>query len=63
MADRLDAAFWRFAKTGEWHGPRDGWVMKPNQAPPGHYPAALYAKYGLKPLAAPAPDQSSEEAA
>ncbi len=63
MAERLDAAFWRFSRTGEWHGARDGWPLKPTQAPPGRYPAELYAKYGLKPLAAPASDQSSEEAA
>lgn len=47
----LDFAFQRFAKTGEWHGGRHGFDLRPDSAPPGYYSAELYTRHGLIPPA------------
>lgn len=58
----LERCFYQYGGGGAWRGREFGEPLKPDEVPPGHYPAELYAKYGLKPLATPAPDRSSEAA-
>lgn len=46
-SDKLDYAFKLFAEFGNWTGDTFGQPLKPDH-PDATYPAALYAKYGLK---------------